>query len=126
MPHQGDGPIPARIMIVGEAWGADEEREGIPFVGAAGQELNRELHEAGIMRGECFVSNVVNHRPSNNDLAAWIAFKKKDITGAHVKLKDRYVLPIVIEGYKALLAEIEAVQPNVIVPVGNLSMWALT
>lgn len=126
MAHHGNGPIPARIMIVGEAWGADEEREGIPFVGAAGQELNRELHEAGIMRGECFVSNVVNHRPPSNDLAAWVAFKKKDITGAHVLLKDKYVLPIVVEGYNALLAEIEAVQPNVIVPVGNLSMWALT
>ena len=36
MPHSGDGPIPARIMLVGEAWGENEEREGRPFVGASG------------------------------------------------------------------------------------------
>lgn len=126
MPHRGDGPIPARIMLVGEAWGADEEREGIPFVGASGQELNRMLHEAGIMRSECFVSNVVNQRPPGNDITAWIAMKKKDVTKAHVPLLDKMVLPVVRDGYAALLAEIDAVQPNLIVAFGNTAMWALT
>lgn len=126
MPHNGEGPIPARVMLVGEAWGENEDREGIPFVGQSGQELNRMLHEAGIMRSECFTTNVVNYRPANNDLANWIAFKKKDITPAHVKLKDRWVLPIVVQGYQSLLAEIDAVRPNIIVAFGNLALWALT
>ena len=126
MPHRGDGPIPARIMLVGEAWGEEEDRLGIPFVGASGQELNRMLHEAGIMRSECFVSNLVNHRPPGNDLGAWIAMKKKDRTPQHVQLRDRWVLPIVMEGYKQLLAEIHLVQPNLIVAFGNTALWALT
>lgn len=129
MPHHGDGPIPARIMLVGEAWGYDEDREGRPFVGASGQELNRMLHEAGILRSECFVSNVVNHRPENNDLSKWIAFKKNQRTKEHTPLgmeHQLWVLPIVREGYRQLWAEIEMVKPNLIVPFGNLALWALT
>lgn len=113
-------------MLVGEAWGRDEEAAGEPFVGASGQELNRMLHEAGILRSECFVTNVVNARPPNNDLGLWMAGKKKDITAAHVPLKDKFVLPIVAQGYAQLLTEIAAVRPNVIVAFGNLAMWALT
>src|SRR5258706_11800463 len=126
MPHHGDGPIPSRIMLVGEAWGEDEDREGRPFVGRSGQELNRLLHEAQIMRSECFVSNVVNYRPPNNDLGAWVAMKKKDITSVHVPLRDKYVLPIVIEGYNQLMQEIASFQPNIIVAFGNTAMCSLT
>jgi len=113
-------------MLIGECWGEQEEREGRPFVGASGQELNRMLGEAGILRSDCYVSNVVNYRPLNNFLGAWVALRKKDITAAHLPLRDRYVLPIVLEGYQRLLKEIEMVQPEVIITVGNLSMWALT
>lgn len=113
-------------MLVGEAWGEHEEREGRPFVGPSGAELNRLLHEAGILRSECFVTNLVNRRPPDNNLGAWIAFKKKDITKAHVPLRDKMVLPVVAEGYTALLREIAAVQPNLIIAFGNAAMWALT
>lgn len=113
-------------MLVGESWGADEDAQGIPFVGASGQELNRMLHEAGIMRSECFVSNLVNHRPPGNDLGAWIAMKKSAVTPQHIWMRDRKVLPIVWEGYHQLMAEIEMVQPNLIIAFGNVSMWALT
>jgi len=122
----GSGPIPSRIMLVGEAWGEQEEQRREPFVGASGAELNRMLQEAGIMRSECYVTNVVNARPPNNYLGAWIATKKKDITPQHRLLRDKYCLPIVHEGYAALLTEIEMVQPNIIVAFGNFSMWALT
>lgn len=122
----GDGPIPARVMIVGESWGEQEESQGKPFVGASGAELNRMLHEAGILRSECFVTNLVNARPPGNDLYRWIAKTKKDITPQHVAMRDKYVLPIVADGYRRLLTEIEACQPNLIVTLGNWSMWALT
>lgn len=121
-----DGPIPARILICGEAPGADEEREGVPFVGASGQELNRMLHEAGIMRSECFVTNVVRVRPPGNDISAFIPTKKKDITSLHVPLRDKMVLPPVVEGYNQLLSEISLVKPDVIVALGNTPLWALT
>lgn len=113
-------------MIVGEAWGADEERAGEPFVGVSGQELNRMLHEAGILRTECFLTNLVNARPPLNDIGQWVALKKKDISPLHVPLKDKMVLPHVVEGYRRLLTEIDAVRPNVIIALGNVAMWALT
>src|SRR3990170_3156877 len=109
MPKYGSGPTNAKIMLVGEAFGYEEERAGEPFVGASGQELNRMLHEVGIMRSECYVTNLVNSRPANNDIGTWIAAKKKDITYQHVQLRDKYVMPIVLEGYKRLLKEVELV-----------------
>jgi len=126
MKVRGDGPIPTRVMLVGEAPGENEEREGRPFVGASGQELNRMLHEAGIMRSECYTTNVCKVRPPNNQISAFVAGTKKAITAAHVLMRDRYVTQEVVEGYKELLAEIEMVQPNIIVAFGNLAMWALT
>lgn len=123
---RGDGPIPARVMIVGEAWGEREEAARKPFVGPSGFELDRMLHEAGILRAECFVTNLVNARPPNNDLGAWIAMKKKDITSKHVPLRDKLVLPIIWEGHKQLISEIEACKPNLIIAFGNAAMWALT
>lgn len=121
-----DGPCPARIMLVAEAPGRDEDIQGVPLVGASGQELNRMLHEAGIMRSECFVTNVVRERPLNNFLGSVIAFKKSHRTPQHIQLLDKHVLPIVKEGYDALRAEIAAVKPDVIVALGNLALWALT
>lgn len=122
----GDGPIPARIMIVAEAPGAEEERAGKPFVGASGQELTRMLHEAGIIRSECFITNVCRFRPPNNEIEHFIPVKKSDITADCIYLHDRYVKPIIFEGYQDLLREIAACKPHIIVACGNVSMWALT
>ncbi len=123
---RGTGPIPARIMLVGEAPGENEERMGEPFVGASGQELNRMLHEAGIMRSECYVTNVLKVRPPMNQISAFVAMKKKDIGPAHTLLRDRYVTKEVTEGYKELITELEIVQPNIVIAFGNLALWALT
>jgi uracil-DNA glycosylase len=121
-----DGPMPARIMICGEAPGQEEERLGVPFVGASGQELSRMLHEAGIARSECFITNVCRVRPPNNDIENFIALKKKDVTLVHVTMRDKYVLPIVQEGAKMLEFEIEQCKPKVIIACGDVALWALT
>jgi uracil-DNA glycosylase family protein len=57
----GEGPKKARIMLVGEMPGDREDREGHPFVGPAGRELDRALEAAGIARGDLYVTNVVKH-----------------------------------------------------------------
>jgi uracil-DNA glycosylase len=121
-----DGPIPAKIMIVGEAPGAEEEAKGVPFVGASGMELNRMLQEAGISRSECFVTNVCRERPPNNDINHFIAKAKKDITPAHVLLRGKWVTSEVLSGYNLLLDEIRRVSPKVILALGNTPLWALT
>lgn len=120
------GPIPAKIMIVGEAPGAEEEIKGQPFVGMSGKELDRMLGEAGISRGECFVTNLCRERPPNNDINFFIAKAKNAVTPQHHPLHDKMVLPPILEGYQLLLKEIEMVQPVVIVTLGNVPLWALT
>lgn len=57
----GEGPSDARIMFVGEQPGDKEDLAGQPFVGPAGQILNRALHDAGIDRGKVYVTNAVKH-----------------------------------------------------------------
>src|SRR6266404_950065 len=121
-----DGPIPARIMLVGEAPGAQEEAEGIPFVGESGKELNRMLQEARITRSECFVTNVCRIRPPSNDINHFIAKAKKDVTPQHTQLRGRYVLKPVCDGIELLRKEIEMVKPKVIVALGGTPLWALT
>ena len=57
----GEGPATARVMLVGEVPGDREDREGRPFVGPAGRELDRALEAAGIERGDVYLTNVVKH-----------------------------------------------------------------
>lgn len=120
------GPCPAKIMIVGEAPGEREVAEGQPFVGFSGQEMSKMLQEAGIMRSECFITNVVRIRPPGNDINAFIAQKKSDISSQHIMLRDKFVLPAVRDGFELLKREIEMCQPNVIIAFGNVALWALT
>lgn len=120
------GSIKAKIMIVGEAPGADEVALGQPFMGASGQELTRMLSEAGIDRGQCFLTNVARERPRGNDIGDFIAFKKKDVTPAHAPLRDKMVKQVIRDGYDLLKHEIELVQPTLIIALGNTALWALT
>lgn len=62
----GEGPADAKIMFIGEAPGFNEDRQGRPFVGAAGQFLEELLNLAGLRRQDVFIANVVKHRPPNN------------------------------------------------------------
>jgi DNA polymerase len=57
----GEGPEDARVVLLGEQPGDQEDREGHPFVGPAGKMLDRALEEAGIDRGTCYVTNAVKH-----------------------------------------------------------------
>ena len=62
----GDGNPDARVLIVGEAPGKNEDLQGIPFVGKAGQNLNRLLEIAGLARENVFIANVLKCRPPGN------------------------------------------------------------
>src|SRR4051794_13327530 len=59
----GAGPATARLMFIGEAPGFNEDKDGIPFIGPAGRLFDQALAQAGINRGEVYVTNVVKHRP---------------------------------------------------------------
>ena len=62
----GTGAIRARLMVIGEAPGAEEDRQGEPFVGRAGQLLNSMLRAAGFGRPQVYIANVLKCRPPNN------------------------------------------------------------
>ena len=62
----GEGPIDAEIMFVGEGPGEQEDRTGRPFVGAAGQLLNKLLAQAGLSRSDVYITNIVKCRPPGN------------------------------------------------------------
>lgn len=62
----GVGPCPADIMIVGEAPGFNEDRQGEPFVGAAGKLLDTLLARIGLGRGDVYITNVLKCRPPQN------------------------------------------------------------
>src|SRR5690242_3162752 len=59
----GAGPPDARVMMIGEAPGEQEDREGIPFVGPAGRLFDEGLARSGLRRDRVWVTNVVKHRP---------------------------------------------------------------
>jgi DNA polymerase len=62
----GDGDPEAKIVIVGEAPGQNEDKQGLPFVGAAGQLLNQLLAGIGIERKDVYITNIIKCRPPGN------------------------------------------------------------
>ncbi len=96
----GVGSPKARVMFVGEAPGANEDEQGEPFVGAAGQLLDRLIEEIGLSRSEVYITNVLKCRPPNN----------------------RDPKPDEIESCKGYLAtQMELVEPEVVVTLGNFA-----
>jgi DNA polymerase len=62
----GEGSPSARVMLIGEAPGRDEDQRGQPFVGAAGRFLDQMLAGSGVDRSDLFITNTVKCRPANN------------------------------------------------------------
>jgi DNA polymerase len=62
----GDGSPTARLMFIGEGPGADEDAQGLPFVGKAGQLLNNMIAAMGLARAEVYIANIVKCRPPGN------------------------------------------------------------
>ena len=80
-----DGNPGSRIMFVGEAPGADEDRQGKPFVGASGQLFDKMLGSIGIGRDDCYITNIVfwrppgNRNPNSSEIALCLPFLKRHI-----------------------------------------------
>ena len=81
----GDGNSSAKIMLVGEAPGADEDRIGKPFVGKCGKLLDKMLEAININREDCYITNVLpwrppgNRTPTDEELAVCLPFLKRQI-----------------------------------------------
>ena len=96
----GAGNANAELMFVGEAPGAEEDRQGLPFVGRAGQLLSELLGEIGLSREDVFIANVLKSRPPGN----------------------RDPMPNEIEACQPYLwKQIALIQPTVIASLGNFA-----
>ena len=80
-----DGNPKSKIMLIGEAPGANEDLEGLPFVGRAGQLLDKMLAAINLDRGKVYISNIVNYRPPENrkptqqEIDTYLPFIRKHI-----------------------------------------------
>lgn len=123
------GPHSARLVLVGEAFGEKEELTGLPFVGASGQELTQMLSDAGLTRGECLLTNVFPFRPglANNKIEQLCG--PKSMAGVDYKLphlrQGQYILPQYLPCLERLKAELETIQPHLVVALGSTACWAL-
>ena len=107
----GEGRTRSRVMLVGEQPGDQEDLKGRPFVGPAGQLLDWALEKAGIDRTEAYVTNVVKH-------FKWVPRGKRRIHSKPSSMEIKACLPW-------LEAEIEVVQPEVILLLGATAAQAL-
>ena len=114
---KGEGPSTARIMIVGEYPSAEDIQRGKPFAGASGEELSRMLHDAGILRTECYLTYVAPRAPA-----------KGDIDNFFLKRTAKNVVPSeeLTAWRDEINDEILFICPDVIIPLGELALWALT
>jgi DNA polymerase len=94
----GEGSATADVMLVGEAPGAREDATGRPFVGGAGRLLDRLLAEAGLERGDVFITNVVKARPPGN------RDPRADEVAHHLPWLE---------------AQLEVIRPKLLVPLGR-------
>lgn len=113
------------LAIVGEAWGAEEEKERAPFVGTSGFLLTKMLEEAGISRADCFLTNVINAKPPGNKIEAFCGGKTDGIPGYPALIKGKYIRNEFIGELERLRDELADLDPNLILALGNTAYWAL-
>lgn len=101
----GEGPARARIMLVGEAPGREEDIQGRPFVGRAGKILGEALDGAGLKREELFITSVVKCRPPHNRPPH--RHEIETCVGAHLQ------------------RQMKAIQPDIVCLLGRVAAGAL-
>jgi uracil-DNA glycosylase len=101
----GAGNADADLMFVGEAPGAEEDRQGLPFVGRAGQLLNQMLAEISLSREDVFIANVLKSRPPGN----------RDPQPAEIEACEPY-----------LWEQVALIEPRVVCTLGNFATKLLS
>lgn len=97
----GSGNPNADIVIIGEAPGKKEDEQGVPFIGAAGKFLDSMLEQAGMVRSDVYITNIVKYRPPNN----------RDPKPAEKQAFWPY-----------LLRQLDIIDPKVVITLGRHSM----
>lgn len=114
------GPRDARIVLVGESWGAAEADQRLPFVGESGKELTRILADAGISRSQVFLTNCFGAQPPGNE--AWRFFNPR----GDVRWKGLNPTPWIKSELNRLYHQLRELRPTIVIAAGNYALWALT
>lgn len=110
----GEGAQMPILMMIGEAPGGDEEKQGKPFVGKAGKNLSAFLEVIGLKRDEIYISNVVKLRPTKSSPKTG-----KEVNRPPSKDEIAFFLPY-------LMDEIQLIAPKMIVTLGNVPLKAVS
>lgn len=110
----GEGAQMPALMMIGEAPGGDEEKQGRPFVGKAGKNLSSFLEVIGLKREEIYISNVVKLRPTKSSPKTG-----KEVNRPPSKEEIAFFLPYLME-------EIQLIAPKMIVTLGNVPLKAVS
>lgn len=125
-------PCAHRLLLLGEAPGEEEERQGRPFVGPSGKLLDELLALAGLRREHFHLLNVFSERPPGNDLKLWTLTKTElkkqgfEELGRLPQLNKRYLHPQHEPHLQRLKTELAALQPELILCLGGTALWALS
>lgn len=115
------------IVIVGEAWGKDEEEARAPFVGASGKMLRGLLRQTGIAISDCYLTNVFNLRPRpTNDISNLCGKREAGIPGMRALSSGKYIRAEFAPELDRLYQEVRNESPNLIIALGGTALWALT
>lgn len=109
----GEGPADASVLVIGEVPGDQEDRQGHPFVGPAGKLLDKALAEAGIDRAQVYLTNAVKH------------FKFKPAERGKRRIHQKPGRTEVVACRPWLLAELDAVRPDLVVFLGATAAQSL-
>jgi uracil-DNA glycosylase len=101
---KGEGSLDAKVMFVGQAPGANEEKEGRPFIGISGRLLDRLIASAGLKRSSCYITSVVQFFPPRNRIP----------TDDEIALCKSFIL-----------AQIEIIKPRIVVLLGSVAAKTL-
>lgn len=99
--------VPYKISIIGEAPGRDEHYQGQPFVGISGRLLTQFLSKANIIREACFIGNICQYRPANNDISTFA-----------------YDGPQITHGLNQLKIDLDKFDPNIVLLLGKTALYA--
>jgi uracil-DNA glycosylase len=128
-PTDGKPPL---LALIGEAPGADEIKQGRPFVGRAGQLLDRALAATGIERNRCLIANVFRYRPPDNKVGHFFASRRRaqmendPLAEEWGKLGAEFCRARFAGEIETLGAALSKLAPPVIIAVGRTPLWALT
>lgn len=110
----GEGQKNAKIFIIGEAPGGDEEKQGRPFVGKAGKNLDEFLKIAGVSRNDVYITNTVKLRPTKISPKTGNAINRPP---SKEEIED--FIPL-------LMDELSTIKPSLVVTLGNVPLKAVT